>query len=449
MKKLLLFSVCVCMVIGWVSADEPLYRVLVDGKWGAISSNGELVVEPEHDYLFPFVNGIAVVRKGSYRDGKRAYMEADGTLLTGFDFDRAYYFFGPLAVVYIDGKEGYIDRDGRSVTKKPYTYAEDFRGEYALVREGSWSEGAWGAVDSEGKLSIPLAYDWLGHTSDPGTFIYRSEGAHGLIDGTGKVITPALYENLYSSGEYLVGVQRAEGLAHYLILSVDGAVMFQPADDALQIRSISNGYATIYSSGKHGLVRIDGTRLIEPRFDALYIITEDLVATGAGAGRNRRYGIMEATGREIVSPQLEWVPFFGDGDLAIIRQEARLGFLNQAGQVVVEPQYDSVRPFTEGMAAVQKDGRWGFINEYGETVIDFEFDWVYDFSEGLAVFRVGEWDGGKRGYINRQGEVVIEARFDWAYSFENGVAHVAFGRHYDGTFGYIDTTGKYIWEPTN
>ena len=449
MKKQLLFVLCLYLATGWAGADEAAYRVLVDGKWGAISPEGSLVIEPEYDYLFPFVNGISVVRRGEYGDGKRAYLRADGTLLTGFDFDRAYYFFGPLAVAYTDGREGYIDLEGRSVTKKPYTYAEDFRGEYALVREGSWSTGWWGAVDTEGKLSIPLEYEWLGHTSNPNTFIYRSGGSYGLIDGDGRILTPPTFDNLYPSGEYLIGVQTDDGLPRYQILSVNGTIIFQPEDDALQIRSISKGYATIYSGGKHGLIGLDGIRLIDPSFDSIWIMSNVLVITGAGTGRNRRYGVMTVSGREMISPQLEWVSSFDDSGMAVIRREGRFGFINEAGQVVVEPQYESIRSYSEGLAAVLIDGKWGYIDTYGETVIDPVFDWVYDFSDGLAVFRVGEWDGGKRGYIDRQGDVVIEPRFDWAYSFENGVAHVAFGRHYDGTFGYIDTSGRYIWEPSH
>ena len=437
------------VTLTWSEEPQSLYRVLQDGKWGAISADGTVVVDPEYDYLFPFVNGMTVVRTGDFQEGKRAYLDSEGNLITGFDFDRAYHFFGLLAVVNRDGKEGYIDRDGRPVTDISFDYAADFRGDYAIVSAGSRSSRKWGAVDSKGKLTLPVEYESLSHSPNPQIMVFRQGAKYGLVSVDGEVISPPSYDSLYSYQGYLFAAKKIDNVANYSILSGDGAIVYQPSEKNAQIRSVSAGFATVYFAGKYGLVDLDDKRQLDTDFSYLGIASDRFVITGVGSGRNRRYGVIDPYGREIAPPKYYWISQFNEQNVAIVKEETLYGCINEYGRVVVEPVFEGVRGFVDGYAAVRKDGKWGYIDSSGNLVIECEFDWVYDFSEGFAVFRVGDQKGGKRGYIDTNGDVVIKPQFDWAYSFDNGIAHVAFGEFFDGEFGYIDTAGSYVWEPTN
>lgn len=450
MKKRLLVILVACLIAAFAWADaEGAYRILVDGKWGAISPDGRVIVEPEYDYVFPFVNGMTVVRQGGYRDGKRAYLRADGEFITGFEFDKAYHFFGPLAVVQIGGKESFVDRNGQVIERAAFDYAEDFRREYSLVRNGTWRDGQWGIVSPDGTVAIEPEYQRLSHTEDSERFVYRLEDKFGIVDPGGHRIIEPVYDNLVHSAGYLIAAQRSDGAVLMSVLDTDGSLVYKPADANEQIRYIRGGFAVINKLGKYGLVDLENGNTIEPRYDGVRVSPGPIVVTIVGSGRNRRYGLLSASGDEISPPVYVWLSGFGANGIAVISEGGKFGCINARGQMIVEPMYDQMRQFSEGYAAILQDGKWGYIDVYGNVVIEPVFDWVYDFSEGLAVVREGESDGGKRGYIDTNGNYVIEAKFDWAYSFENGVAHVAFGRHYDGTFGYIDTSGEYIWEPSN
>ena len=74
----------------------------------------------------------------------------------------------------------------------------------------------------------------------------------------------------------------------------------------------------------------------------------------------------------------------------------RLGFINQEGQYVINPQFDRASPFSEGLAPVSIAGKYGYVNKEGQYKLLFGA--VNHFSQGLAPVKIGE----KWGYISRE-----------------------------------------------
>jgi hypothetical protein len=63
-----------------------------------------------------------------------------------------------------------------------------------------------------------------------------------------------------------------------------------------------------------------------------------------------------------------------------------------------------VRPFNEGLAAVKTDDGWGFIDTTGKLVIEPQFDNVGSFQDGLAFVSIL----GKEAYITKSGAFVVD-----------------------------------------
>jgi len=49
---------------------------------------------------------------------------------------------------------------------------------------------------------------------------------------------------------------------------------------------------------------------------------------------------------------------------------ANYGFIDKNGKVVIEPQFDNVEDFSEGLEQVKKDGKEGYIDKIGKVVIE-------------------------------------------------------------------------------
>ena len=129
--------------------------------------------------------------------------------------------------------------------------------------------------------------------------------------------------------------------------------------------------------------------------------------------------------------------------LAAIAQNGQIGFIDQTGQVVIEPRFADVQSFAEGLAAVKVGDRWGYINKTGQIVIEPKFQAAQSFSEGLAAVAQAEgWS-----YINPSGAIAIAGPFSGvvrpASAFSGNFAIARTGN----TAGIIDKTGRFVVAP--
>jgi hypothetical protein len=98
-----------------------------------------------------------------------------------------------------------------------------------------------------------------------------------------------------------------------------------------------------------------------------------------------------------------------------IYQNQKYGYIDRAGKIIVSPDYDQADfVFSEGFAAVMKGEKSGFIDSTGKHAIKLEFDSVRPFSEGLAlIYKLNKDQRGfKIGYIDKAGVIIINPQFD-------------------------------------
>ena len=133
---------------------------------------------------------------------------------------------------------------------------------------------------------------------------------------------------------------------------------------------------------------------------------------------------------------------FSDG-LSAIEKDNLWGFMNEKGEIVIEPQYSFVQVFHEDVAWVKKDDHIFFIDKNGNPIIDTDTwkNYDFEFSEGLLAVKNND---DKWGFIDKKGNIVIEPQWDEAESFSNGLAAVSL----NGKYGYINTSGQLIITPT-
>ncbi|MEQ1922171.1 MAG: WG repeat-containing protein [Pyrinomonadaceae bacterium] len=171
---------------------------------------------------------------------------------------------------------------------------------------------------------------------------------------------------------------------------------------------------------------------------------------------HKKWGFINTNGDVVIKPQFDYVRDFSDG-LSAVRIDRKWGYIDATGKWIVEPKYELAQQFAEGRAQVRTGGMWSsepvyliggetfYIDKSGSVIFKLlrsplgtSYD-DYTFSEGLLSVQL---DHGY-GYLDTSGKTSIEGRFDYAGDFSEGVAGVWVGNN----IGYVDQQGKFVIPP--
>lgn len=119
--------------------------------------------------------------------------------------------------------------------------------------------------------------------------------------------------------------------------------------------------------------------------------------------------------------------------LVPFKQDSLFGFMDYEGNQIIEPMYDYLGFFTEGLAVAAKNGKYGYIDKGNNIIIDFIYDSGSDFEEGRAIVGIKD----KVGIINRAGHIILPIDFKDIGSFSEGLIYAK----KDSLYGYFDNTG--------
>ena len=148
-------------------------------------------------------------------------------------------------------------------------------------------------------------------------------------------------------------------------------------------------------------------------------------------------------------------------DLVPFSEADKYGFKDAKGNIVVKPNYDDVRRFSHGLAAVnlgakydyamnvmnpmiKRGGKWGFIDVKGKVIVPITLEYVWDFSDGLV--RVCDERGTR--YLDPAGKVVVDlGQVSSPSDFSEGLAAVQEDQTQAGkrwVTKYIDKNGRTV-----
>jgi len=322
-----------------------------------------------------------------------------------------------------------IYEGGNSVTEYHFSINSDgFEDAAGLSYVGEFHNGLApiiqnnmvGCIDTTGTIVAPCEWDYVGIYQEglicvfKGTYInldggYRmtDEGKFGFIDGNGAIIIPCDYDMAFD---------------------------------------YSNGLALVKKNGKYGFIDKHGESVIACEYDYARPFSDECAVTFIGSLNQNgyplkgQYSIFNTEGQIITSGEWEATgSLFCEGFLSVMK-DGKYGFLNQAGEMAIDYQWDRADSFSGGLAAVLKDGKWGYIDSTGILLVpcSIEAKFIGSYSDGLAYICNEDY---MYGFIDRTGEIIIPAKWDYVLPFSNGVAAV---RDSDKKWGLIDKQGHTV-----
>ena len=128
-----------------VFLDEEGFGIIeIEGKYGYIDKNKNLVIKAVYDDAYPFYNGNAPAKM----NGKWGLIDKKGKYIIEPEYDDIEAFHEGLALVELHGKNGYINRQGEMVIPMVYDQASVFQDGQAIV---SFDGKSFFHIDKQGK----------------------------------------------------------------------------------------------------------------------------------------------------------------------------------------------------------------------------------------------------------------------------------------------------------
>jgi hypothetical protein len=272
------------------------------------------------------------------------------------------------------------------------------------------------------------------------TFIYIA----GIIICIATFISVANSKEL--SNEPLAAY-KLNGLWHFI--DYEGNLMFEP-QPLVNIGGYGNDYfmviAEIDGENKWCYMDLAGEIVIITEADKLRNFSDDMaiiIREVEDQQIGEMYGYINSKGEIVADTKFYAATDFIDG-LAWVVEKDRRGYINKSGEYVMEfEEYNFGYPFFEDLAAMSdsRDIVFGYINRKGEKVIDFEYDEVRNFSDGLAAVNIE----GKFGFINKHGDMVIQPQWEFALDFVDGHCFVGLPQPgYIPIWGVINRAGTLL-----
>lgn len=256
-------------------------------------------------------------------------------------------FSGNMCPVMVKERWGYVDLDGNTVIEKKY------------LKTGLFSEDLAPVIDKDNKAFF---IDPKGNKKHVVLGV-KNVKELGLISNkifplfNGKKWAFYDYENNYLFGDY---------------------------DD---VSTLGNGIAAVCSNDKWSLVDKEGEKAIDGSYKKVVMDEKKVVYRNGRlfVMKDKTYSMIDKDGKEYGN-NYEDARLFNDDTYAAVKISGKWGFVDSDGKLVIEPQYEDARSFSNKMAAVKKDGKWGFIDSDNRMVIEPQFDDAKDFTDKGSVF---------------------------------------------------------------
>ncbi|MES1216849.1 MAG: WG repeat-containing protein [Bacteroidota bacterium] len=430
--------------------------------YGYIDKKGNEVIPLKYESLGTFSNGLVIAKDPE--TNRYGYLDKTGkwvikpVYLDGLGFDD----FGGAWVKMTDGKFHYINKSGKdfgafnettykSFNKEGYAIYENTDYPYALIDKNgkvitkiddcdgiynfsesiagykSKSTGKYGFVDFDGKKIIASEYDgFTGFVEGVSKVDKTTNGKtlSGYIDNKGNIIAPVVYESAYvfRSGWGLI---KKDG--NYFFVDKSGTLKDPPRkyDELTEFRSgFALGKIKGTGTNAHTYYYINTQLKEEFSFTAwqAYPFWENVAVVSRD---DKTYELMNKKGEFFKTlSDVDYLKFSNEGLLAV-RQKGKWGFVNDKGDMMITPKYDSCDSFKYGFAKVKMGSKWGIIDKSGTEIIEPKFDNIYLGENGVFIYYDKFWK-----IIDKTGKVTDPGSISTITTFEKDRALARLGKTY-------------------
>ncbi|PZU91605.1 MAG: hypothetical protein DI529_00100 [Chryseobacterium sp.] len=124
--------------------------------------------------------------------------------------------------------------------------------------------------------------------------------------------------------------------------------------------------------------------------------------------KQNKYGFIDRDSSIVIPFEYDFLNPFDDNKLSYGKKNGKELYINNRGEIVVQPVYEKLGLYSENLLVAKKDGKTGYLDSKGNVVIPFNYDNFNSFYNGLAII----FEDKKAGFIDGKGRIVIPIIYD-------------------------------------
>ena len=442
-------------------------------KWGYLTPDKRIAIDPQYDTALPFSHGVAGVGQ---REKGWGLLNASGRLIAPIAqqefFDAGGGLFFKDSAVGEEGRVGIVDSANHTLIPTHYDLITPLIGMDFFEIQLNHKTGI---CTRAGNVIISPTYDFFTDAGEQ-NLIVQDSNSQAMFSLTGRQLTPFkymvidgyqyrrakmrvgdLFGYLDPQGQeiippsYQLNLPFSEGQASAELndkwgsIDTAGKWVVAPAFDYLG--SLDRGASTAKLHDKWGLVDRSGKQLTTFDYQKIVRVRQGAII----AGKNDKWTILSPAGRQLTAVDYDTIMTFrhlddfgfddpgekkeNDSRFLMVRKGSSWGVIDQDGKEIIPARYDETVYFGSGnLATLKKDGKYALADTTGAILTDFSFD-------GLSVEPdiVGFMKGTTVGVLDQKGKP-IGAGYDQCYPAAD---------HYiivikESRMGVIDEAGKIV-----
>lgn len=332
--------------------EDNVLRVSKNGKYGLIDLEGKEVLSCEYDEITALksIENNILVRKA--------------------------------------GNIGLVNEKGQTIIPVLYkdilTLKEGYKNEYIIVNENN----QYGLISTSGQILIEPKYEEIKYVNSSNMFAIKEAGIWKLINiEDGSFIIDGGYENITEA--------KADGIivvkdGKYGVVNINKEEKITAQYE--ELKHIFSIYYIAKKDGKYGIINAENKEVIPFEYISMVYVEEagfiqadkaetETVIFDSNLGQ-KISGIISEVNTEkgyikaYINNEYKYYNFkfeekkssdlLTQNTLFLSKKDGKYGYVNKAGEVVIEHNYeDATEQNDSGFAAVKKDGVWGSINRVG------------------------------------------------------------------------------------
>lgn len=346
------------------------------------------------------------------KSDKYGFVDHNGVPVTDFKYDMISNQTEDIAIgAYTDSQEFNVVNELISPSGQVLLTTKDIIQPFSENIALALHKKKYGFIDKQGHYSIPAIFDYADEEgifygnstgfSEGKTFVLSNQSIT-LIDHNGAI--------LFQDNSYVDAFRFCNNLA--LIKDKDRNTFFISSDNTKQNIIPSEYYINKgmkdFSGFRNGYCRV-------------------------GSNKNNKTTFINTKGELIFPDKLFTEASDFHENLSVVKQEDKYGVINESGDLVIEPMYDFIGYFNNGIAPYQQNRIWGLIDCNGniifeaninsetvfERISNFNFNHSDPFhnpeispvTTAIVKKRNGKFQKSQTVYINRAGEILFNYNF--------------------------------------